>query len=229
MRLKSYLRGIGIGILVTAAIFMISGGLRKDSTMTDEQVKARAKELGMSEQVTLVEPTSAVAEEKAESETPTPTTIVKAESTKKEEAKADTADSKKEETKADTADSKKEEAKADTADGKKEDAKADTADSKKEETKADTADSKKEEETEAGDVTAEEVDNKTIIIVVNSGDSSETVSRKLFEAGIVADAREYDKYLMENGYDRTITVGNHKISVTASKEEIAKNLNSPTR
>ncbi len=205
MRLKSYLRGIGIGILVTAAIFMISGGLRKDSTMTDEQVKARAKELGMSEQVTLVEPTSAVAEEKAESETPTPTTIVKAESTKKEEAKAD------------------------TADGKKEETKADTADSKKEETKADTADSKKEEETEAGDVTAEEVDNKAIIIVVNSGDSSETVSRKLFEAGIVADAREYDKYLMENGYDRTITVGNHKISVTASKEEIAKNLNSPTR
>ena len=217
MRLKSYLRGIGIGILVTAAIFMISGGLRKDSTMTDEQVKARAKELGMSEQVTLVEPTSAVAEEKAESETPTPTTIVKAESTKKEEAKADTADGKKEETKAEPADSKKE------------DAKADTADSKKEETKADTADSKKEEETEAGDVTAEEVDNKTIIIVVNYGDSSETVSRKLFEAGIVADAREYDKYLMENGYDRTITVGNHKISVTASKEEIAKNLNSPTR
>ena len=205
MRLKSYLRGIGIGILVTAAIFMISGGLRKDSTMTDEQVKARAKELGMSEQVTLVEPTSAVAEEQAESETPTPTTIVKAESTKKEEAKADTADGKKEETKAEPADSKKEEA------------------------KADTADSKKEEETEAGDVTAEEVDNKSIIIVVNSGDSSETVSRKLFEAGIVADAREYDKYLMENGYDRTITVGNHKISVTASKEEIAKNLNSPTR
>lgn len=215
MRLKSYLRGIGIGILVTAAVFMISGGLKRESTMTDEQVKARAKELGMLEQITLVEPTAAVKEEKAE---------VKAENKAESKAGAET------ESKAGTV----AEAKAETAtpattpeikaeDSKKEEAKAD--DSKKEETKAD--DSKKE--ADGGDVGAEEVDNKTIIIVVNSGDSSETVSRKLFEAGIVADAREYDKYLMENGYDRTITVGNHKISVTASKEEIAKNLTSSTR
>lgn len=225
MRLKSYLRGIGIGILVTAAVFMISGGLKRESTMTDEQVKARAKELGMLEQITLVEPTAAVKEEKAE---------VKAENKAESKAGAET-ESKAgtvAEAKAETAtpattpeikaeDSKKEEAKAD--DSKKEEAKAD--DSKKEETKAD--DSKKE--ADGGDVGSEEVDNKTIIIVVNSGDSSETVSRKLFEAGIVADAREYDKYLMENGYDRTITVGNHKISVTASKEEIAKNLTSSTR
>ena len=215
MRLKSYLRGIGIGILVTAAVFMISGGLKRESTMTDEQVKARAKELGMLEQITLVEPTAAVKEEKAE---------VKAENKAESKAGAET------ESKAGTV----AEAKAETAtpattpeikaeDSKKEEAKAD--DSKKEETKAD--DSKKE--ADGGDVGSEEVDNKTIIIVVNSGDSSETVSRKLFEAGIVADAREYDKYLMENGYDRTITVGNHKINVTASKEEIAKNLTSSTR
>ena len=35
MNLKSYLRGIGIGILVTAAVFIISGASDKKGTMTD--------------------------------------------------------------------------------------------------------------------------------------------------------------------------------------------------
>ena len=64
MHLKSYLRGIGIGILVTATVFLISGGASKKTSMTDEQVIARARELGMvSQSATLVEPTHVVAEE----------------------------------------------------------------------------------------------------------------------------------------------------------------------
>ncbi len=54
MNLKSYLRGIGIGILVTAAVFIISGASDKKGTMTDEMIKQRAKELGMVEASTTV-------------------------------------------------------------------------------------------------------------------------------------------------------------------------------
>ena len=54
MNLKSYLRGIGIGILVTAAVFLVSGS-SNEKEMTDAQIKARAKELGMIEQVTLAD------------------------------------------------------------------------------------------------------------------------------------------------------------------------------
>ena len=52
MKLKYYLRGLGIGVLVTAIIlhFILGDGT---SPMTDEQVKARAKELGMKESMTL--------------------------------------------------------------------------------------------------------------------------------------------------------------------------------
>ena len=82
MRLKSYLRGIGIGILVTAAIFLVSGGGKSDSSLTDEQIKERARELGMTEQITLVEPTSTAGEVKALVKDDTVTEAPKAEPTK---------------------------------------------------------------------------------------------------------------------------------------------------
>lgn len=46
MKLKYYLRGLGIGIIVTTLILMIAGAGQKKE-MTDAQVIERAKELGM--------------------------------------------------------------------------------------------------------------------------------------------------------------------------------------
>ena len=47
MKLKYYLRGLGIGIVVTAIIMTVALGNKQP--MTDEEVIARAKELGMIE------------------------------------------------------------------------------------------------------------------------------------------------------------------------------------
>lgn len=47
MKLKYYLRGLGIGIVVTVLVMMAVLGNKQ--TMTDAEVKARAKELGMIE------------------------------------------------------------------------------------------------------------------------------------------------------------------------------------
>ena len=59
MEKKYYLRGLGLGIIVTAVIMGIalSGGTKKRE-MTDEEVIARAKELGMTEDTRLLEPSS---------------------------------------------------------------------------------------------------------------------------------------------------------------------------
>jgi hypothetical protein len=46
MKLKYYLRGLGIGIIVTTIILMISFS-RHGSSMSDEEIIARASELGM--------------------------------------------------------------------------------------------------------------------------------------------------------------------------------------
>ncbi|MDO4303099.1 MAG: hypothetical protein Q4D94_04235 [Bacillota bacterium] len=54
MNLKYYLRGLGIGIVVTALIMSIAAGGKKE-TLSDEEIKARAKALGMTEESTLLE------------------------------------------------------------------------------------------------------------------------------------------------------------------------------
>ena len=51
MKRKYYMRGLGTGILVTVIIMSISAGQKRP--MTDEEVKARAKELGMVESTVL--------------------------------------------------------------------------------------------------------------------------------------------------------------------------------
>lgn len=82
MNLKYYLRGLGLGIMVTALILAIAGN-RKNS-MTDAQIKERAKELGMIENTMLVEKAEVI-EEENEAE------AVEAEEQKEEEVKNEVA------------------------------------------------------------------------------------------------------------------------------------------
>lgn len=66
------------------------------------------------------------------------------------------------------------------------------------------------------------VERETVTIVIVRGDSSYTVSRRLQEAGLVDDAGAYDTYLVDNGYSKTIRTGTYKIPVEATWEEIAE-------
>lgn len=47
MKLKYYLRGLGIGIIVTTIIFMICIHVKGDAILSDKEIKKRAEELGM--------------------------------------------------------------------------------------------------------------------------------------------------------------------------------------
>ena len=53
MKLKYYLRGLGIGVFVSVIIMTVAFGNKKP--MTDEEIKARAKELGMIENSVLAD------------------------------------------------------------------------------------------------------------------------------------------------------------------------------
>lgn len=64
-------------------------------------------------------------------------------------------------------------------------------------------------------------ERETITIVIVRGDSSYTVSRRLEEAGLIESAREYDSYLVDNGYSKTIRTGTYRIPLDATWEEIA--------
>ena len=63
MEKKYYFRGLGLGIIVTAVIMGIALSDGKKREMTDEEVIARAKELGMIEDSRLLEPSGETGED----------------------------------------------------------------------------------------------------------------------------------------------------------------------
>lgn len=67
MKLKYYLRGLGIGIIVTAVIMGIASGNRKE-TLSDREIKERAAALGMVEQGSSLADMEAAASSKGQEE-----------------------------------------------------------------------------------------------------------------------------------------------------------------
>lgn len=61
-------------------------------------------------------------------------------------------------------------------------------------------------------------------IDITKGDDSGTVSRKLFNVGLIENASEYDAFLMQHGYDKKLHAGKITINAGASWQEIAEKL-----
>ena len=169
MKLKYYLRGLGIGMIVTALILGISFSNRQDQTsqiMTDDQIRERAAELGM---VDSSELTLAALQNSAKQPT---------EGTPEETTQ--------------------------------------TQEQNNIEAEPETTVPAEPEVTEAPQRT------QTASITIQRGDDSGSASRRLYEAGLVENAKAFDNYLCNNGYSRSINPGTYEIAPGASEEEIAK-------
>ena len=195
MKLRYYLRGLGIGIIVTAILMGFSED--KKQNMTDAQIKARAAELGMIESTTLSEPSRKATPElteEPEKVTVTPTSESTPEPTV-------------------TPEEETEQAAATLT--------PEPTVTPEEETEQATATPIPEATTETNtDAETEE----TVTIIIYKGDSSVTVSRAAAKAGLVENAADFDMYLCANGYDKKLAVGTHVIPLEATYEEIAKEL-----
>lgn len=221
MERKYYLRGLGLGIIITAIIMGFAG--KGKPAMTDEEIMQRAKELGMIENTMLAEPvqeTAPVDTAKASDEktvnTETESDTAKTADT---EAKTDTARPSDAETKLDTAKASDIEAKTDTVKASDSETKSDTAKPTDAEAKADTTESS---DTETNtDTTKPSATGAQSITIVN-GDSSVSVAAKLEQAGLISSASSYDSYLCSNGYDKKIRPGDYSIPADAGDEEIAR-------
>ena len=241
MERKYYLRGLGLGIIITAIIMGFAAKGRP--AMTDEEIMQRAKELGMIENTMLAEPvqetapadTAKASDEKTvntetakPSGTDTKTDTAKTTDTETEsdtaktadtEAKTDTAKPSDAETKLDTAKASDIEAKTDTVKASDSETKSDTAKPTDAEAKADTTESS---DTETNtDTTKPSATGAQSITIVN-GDSSVSVAAKLEQAGLISSASSYDSYLCSNGYDKKIRPGDYSIPADAGDEEIAR-------
>lgn len=250
MNLKYYLRGLGVGIVVTALIMGIAGGGKKQ-TLTDDEIRERARELGMVEESSVLSDTVAGQSAKAAG-TPEASPSVTAQKTAEPspektpepqatpEASPAVTAKKTAEPSPEKTPVSKENAPAPSA-GKAAEQEPLTAeaestpkgggtqsvppDSEAENTQT-AASGQTPEETPAVPVentpAAEGTASRPGSIQVNSGEGSYTVSVKLQEAGLVSSASEFDRYLYENGYDKKIRTGVFEIPAGADAETIAK-------
>lgn len=214
MKLKFYLRGIGLGIIVAVAL-CISAGMKNDQ-ISDEEIIKRAEALGMvPSSETLNESVDEAIRDGLETEEMT-----------ENDASGDAAAVKVNEdipaTEPDETEVNPDEADNSNFDETPPAAGSDgiatpkvTPTLTKEVTPAPT----KEPDKDTNDT---ENDTEYITVVVERGSGSDTVARKIEAAGLVANASEFDRYLCNNGYDKRISAGNHKIPINAREEEIAK-------
>ncbi len=233
MEKKYYLRGLGLGIIVTAVIMGIalSGGA-VTGKMTDEEVIARARELGMTEDTRLLEPTDENQEQKQEEETPAEAK----EPVKKDVAvKAEAEAQKKDAEAAAAAEAQKKDAEtAAAAETQKKDENAEAETETKPSTdtpepKKDTNEMTKQDDNGSTKPTGTETDSDTKpvsggtkSVTIVSGDSSYAIAKKLEAAGVVDSASSYDTYLCEHGYDKKLRTGTFQIPEGATEEQIAK-------
>lgn len=213
MKMRYYLRGLGLGILVTAIFFLVGDSSGK--TMSDEQIKARARELGMIESTVLAEIPKEEIVESVEEEGGI-------ESVMENETESEAVETSVEETEPAEENSVEEPVEEISSEAEKESAAEVTV----EESEADDNNieetSNPEESSVAEEQTSTAANTESVSIVVHSGEGSDDVSRRLADMGLVADAHEYDKFLMANGYDKKIRTGEHIIPAGATWEEMAK-------
>lgn len=201
MKLKYYLRGLGIGMIVTALILGISFSNRQDQTsqiMTDDQIRERAAELGMvdSSELTLAALQNS-AKQPAEG---TPEETTQTQEQNNTEAVPETTVPAETQATAEPETTQEPEA---------------TAEPEPEKTAA-------PETTAEPEVTEAPQRTQTASITIQRGDDSGSVSRWLYEAGLVENAKAFDNYLCNNGYSRSINPGTYEIAPGTSEEEIAK-------
>ena len=214
MRLKYYLRGLGIGILVTAIIMHLAVN---DNRMSDEEIRNKAKELGMVEEgnLSLAEADKAVSKNSADSKTVGSGTSNNSASVNDLAVDNTKDDSKNNNVSENSADMTSENGK-DKNDNKMED---DNDKNKVNAGDEHTEDNKNGDE--GANVTKK---GESIIINVSNGDSSYAVAKKMQSAGLVESAAEFDEFLCVNGYDKVLSTGDHKLYKGDSFENLAKGL-----
>ncbi len=210
MKLKYYLRGLGIGMAVTALILGISFSGRQGQeaqTLTDEQIRERASELGM---VDSSELTLAALQNSAQPQTTRePEVTEESETMTEPEATAEL----------ETTTEPKATTEPETMTDPEATVEPETM--TEPETTAEPKMTTEPEATEELELTTAPEQSQTTITIKKGSDSG-SVSRMFYEAGLVENAKAFDNYLCNNGYSRSINPGIYEIAPGTSEEEIAK-------
>ncbi len=211
---KYYMRGVGVGILVCALILIIS---RKNTAavISDEEIISRARALGMIEsgEQSLTEATgvSDASDYTGVSSSPEQTV-----SPSVQEPVSDG-----EEDPASSTDTSPETSPEASPEPSNEPSSEPSPEPSNEPSPEPSEAPSPEPSPEAGSDPLL-TDLVYVTLTIYSGNSSDTVARRAEELGLVTNAKEFDSYLVTNGYANRIRVGSFEIPKGASYEFIAK-------
>ena len=180
MKLKYYLRGLGIGIICTAIIMGIALSGSKKETLSDTEIIERARLLGM----VMEEDT----EEPDDSDVRNPINEKKKDVKDKESGNTEETKDKQEEQK--------------SKEGKPSEEEKPVNEPKS--------------QTEGADSKSQDM----VQIEIKTGEYSDVVSQKLFQAGLISDAEGFNRYLTQKGADDSLRVGVYQIPKGATQDEI---------
>ena len=222
MRLKYFLRGLGIGIVVTTIILAISHNAGR--RMSDSEVIERAKELGMAYTTAAQENSTESAADTTEPETDTTEPV-----TTGQESPTDTEAGSTAETESSEASTTVQETTSgirETTTQQETTTQETTATRAAQESTTETTHeaSATEAETTQAENESTETEASTVItytLTIASGMSSNTVCDILKKNGIIADSGDFDRFLVSNGYADRIRVGSFEVNSGMSYDELA--------
>lgn len=229
MNLKYYLRGLGLGIVMTAIIMGIATH-GKDKSLTEEEIIEKAKTLGMIEEDQLeeyLEEARAETEERVRKEISEETAAALAEESRRTEAPAG----------------------QEGAEGQEAAASDGTADIQEPGERQNSTGGQGRTEAADGTVQAEDVqrgpDGRTypagddaaaaddatepeedlaqeIIFTIKKGETPYSIGKRLEEEGLLPEDANFDRFLVDNGYDMKVVASEYHIPIDADMETIAK-------
>ena len=215
MNLKYYLRGLGVGIVVTSLILGIGLGSRKE-TLSNEEIKERARELGMVEESITVAEAAAQKEEEAQEAEATVAPVPE------ENAESDAEPIVNAEPEVSSEPTMSTGAEPEASEKPNVSAASEPAASTAAEAGATPEAGVKPVADEAEEDNGTAPEKEIVDITINPGEGSYVISQKLEQSGLIDDAAEYDAYLCDNGYHTKLRAGVHKIPMGSTREEIAK-------
>ena len=193
MKLKYYLRGMGIGIMITTLILIIAFSIHKNDTVQQEEPKQEAA-------------SKTVAEAQNSTQIPMDTETETEPAT--EQNNTEQADTQKP-----TEKQKENETSVVSASTEEKESEEKASEQKTSETKA------SEEKTSEKNTPAAATEK--VRFEVGGGEYSDVICKRLLQAGLIDDADAFNKFLIQKDYDNLILPGVYDIPKGATYEEIA--------
>lgn len=207
MKLKYYLRGLAVGVLITTIVLTIAN--RDNRPLTDAQIRQRALELGMVEQNSGKLSSLQTEESKSGPESTQPDNSPESSVPESDEESS-------------TEESAEESSASESGMESFEDESSEGSFASESSEESSVDESSLENTVTEGSEENPTPDGRPVVLQIRSGASSYTVSRDLAALGLVEDAAAYDQFLCDNGYSKKIHVGTYEIMPGTSEEDIAK-------